>query len=324
MTEYALAPNAKFTADSPYRSPRVMLEQGLLAAYRVRGNGTMRHLELYPLGSTTREAAEWVSDRIEYDGASVQAVARELWVSTATIRRFVEGLELTEEIESGEWDGLHFDSAGNPVWDTDFAESYEVADGDEAEAAEDPAPADDPQPARRARAGRKCVVCGKAVTARNSAAKLRGALGYEDMCADCYDDAGWENTHSDQGHGKGNRDPECPICAKDQAQDDKDAALLARNRARFTSTPQPTDEEVAATIAAIQAEKAAKDAQVPGAQCEPEGTTAEELTETLEASVAQVAAGKALAVCFCNGLGAHAPGAQGCKNGIPRRVRSHG
>jgi hypothetical protein len=63
---------------------------------------------------------------------------------------------------------------------------------------------------------------------------------------------------------------------------------------------------------------------VPGAQCEPEGTTAEELTETLEASVAQVAAGKALAVCFCNGLGAHAPGAQGCKNGIPRRVRSHG
>lgn len=129
MTEYALAPNRKFdVTNSPYRTPRVMLEQGLLSAYRVRSNGTMRHLELYPLGSTAREAAEYVSDRIDMDGASVQAVARELHVSTPTIRRFIEGLELTEEIEQGDWDGLSFDSAGNPVFDTGWVESEEAAE----------------------------------------------------------------------------------------------------------------------------------------------------------------------------------------------------
>src|SRR5688500_4615601 len=114
MTEYALAPNAKFTADSPYRTPRVMLEQGLLVAYRVRSNGTMRHLDLAPLGSTLRDTAEYVSDRVDMDGASVQRVAAELHVSTATVRRYLETLELTEEIEEGDWDDLYFDDQGMP------------------------------------------------------------------------------------------------------------------------------------------------------------------------------------------------------------------
>lgn len=128
MTEYALAPNSKFTAESPYRSPRVMLEQGLLRAYRVRSNGTMRHLNLYPLDGTPREAAEWVSDRVEMEGASVATVARELHVGTATVRRYLEGLALTEEIEAGEWDGLSFDAKGEPVWDTAWTESTMEAD----------------------------------------------------------------------------------------------------------------------------------------------------------------------------------------------------
>jgi AcrR family transcriptional regulator len=319
MTEYALAPTSNWdAANSPYRTPRVMLEQGMLRAYRVRSNGTMRHLELYPLGSTPREAAEWISDRIDMDGASVQAVARELHVSTPTIRRYLEGLELTEDIEDGGWDGLHFDSAGNPVFDTAWTESEEEAAelADTDEQVEELAPA--PKPAPRTRSGRKCTVCAKAVTARNSAAKLRGAMGYDDMCATCYDDAGWENTHSDQGHGKGNRDAECPICQAEKAQADKDEALLAQNRARFTNTPQPTDAEVEATKAAIRAEMA----NVPGAQCEPTGTPADEVEEALEASVA--ARGGALAVCFCGGKGQHAPGTDGCANvAIPRRTRSH-
>jgi len=324
MTEYALAPNAKFTADSPYRTPRVMLEQGLLTAYRVRANGTMRHLELYPLDGTLREAAEYVSDRVDMDGASVQAVARELWVSTATIRRYLEGLELTEEIESGDWDGLSFDSAGNPVWDTAWteteAEVVELA-GDEDET---PAPVVDPQPVTSTRAGRKCTVCGKGVTARNSAAKVYGSRGYEDMCVTCYDQAGLENEHAD-GHHADEPNTDCPQC--------KDTILLARNRARFTSTPQPTEDEVAATIAEIKAEKAARDVQVgeaPGAQCEPVGTTADDLEADLAASVAAVAKGATLAVCFCNGLGSHRPGGMpSCKfagNAAPavaRKPRSH-
>lgn len=296
MTEYALAPNAKFTADSPYRTPRAMLEAGELAAYRVRGNGTMRHLELYPLGSTAREAAEWINDAIEMDGRSVQSVARELHISTPTVRRFLESLDLTEEIEAGEWDGLSFDSAGNPVWDNAWVES----DAESEELAGD-APVTAPQPARRT--AKVCAGgCGRNVTARNSAAKLRAAMGYDDMCAACYDQAGLENEHSD-GHHADEPNADCPQC--------KDALLLARNQARFApKTPQA--------------------AEAPGGQCEPEGTPADELEATLAASVAQAAPtmSRTLAVCFCTPGGGkqHAPGAEGCKNTAApvRRVRSHG
>lgn len=305
MTEYALAPTSNWDAkNSAYRTPRVMLEQGFLRAYRVRGNGTMRHLELYPLGSTTREAAEWISDRIDMDGATVQAVARELHVSTPTIRRYLEGLELTEDIEDGGWDGLSFDSAGNPVFDTAWteseAEAAELADTDEP--VEELAPA--PKPVTRTRTAKQCTGgCGKGVTARNSAAKLRAAMGYDDMCATCYDVAGLENEHSD-GHHADEPNENCPQC--------KSRIVLARNRAQFTSTPQPTDEERAAFLADT----------VPGAQCEPVGTPADEVEDALVASVA--ARSGALAVCFCGGKGQHAPGSDGCVSpAIPRRTRSH-
>lgn len=299
MTEYALAPTSNWdVANSPYRTPRVMLEQGVLRAYRVRSNGTMRHLELYPLGGTLREAAEWVSDRIDMDGASVQAVARELHVSTPTIRRYLEGLELTEEIEAGDWDGLSFDSAGNPVFDTAWteseAEAAELADTDEP--VEELAPA--PKLVTRTRTAKQCTGgCGKGVTARNSAAKVYRALGYDNMCAACYDVAGLENEHSD-GHHADEPNADCPQC--------KDRILLARNQARF-------------------APKTAAEPTVAGDACEPTGTTAEELEGALSASVA-AARGAALPVCFCNDLGAHRPGGMpSCKNtAIPRRTRSHG
>lgn len=265
MTEYALAPTSKFTTDSPYRTPRVMLEQGLLRAYRVRSNGTMRHLELYPLGSTAREAAEWVSDRVDMDGASVQAVARELHVSTPTIRRYLEGLELTEDIEAGDWDGLHFDSAGNPVFDTTSedveASDYEDPfDTDEQGRNVEPTPVPTPQPVARTRRTR---------TVRTTKEIVEG-----------------------QG------------------------------------LPYPTDAERAAALA-----------DVPGAQCEPVGTTADEVEGALAASLAEKSAGWDMiakgtsgpASCYCapgaacapNG-GAHAPGSAGCKNAAPvRKVRSH-
>src|ERR1044072_5150481 len=97
MTEYALAPSRKGTVGSAHNTPSARRDAGELTAYRVRSNGTMRHLELYPLGSTAREAAEWINDAIEMDGRSVQSVGRELNISTPTVRRFLEGLALTEE-----------------------------------------------------------------------------------------------------------------------------------------------------------------------------------------------------------------------------------
>lgn len=33
-----------------------------------------------------------------------------------------------------------------------------------------------------------------------------------DLCNPCYDYAGWENTHSDEGHAKNGADDTCPIC----------------------------------------------------------------------------------------------------------------
>jgi hypothetical protein len=305
MTEYALAPNSKFTTDSPYRTPRVMLEQGLLRAYRVRANGTMRHLDLLPLDSTKRETAEWINDAVDMDGRSVESVARELHISTPTVRRFLESLALTEEIEAGEWDGLSFDSAGNPVWDTAWVESE--VEAEELAGNDETAPAPAPQPTRRTRTAKECTGgCGKGVTARNSAAKLRAAMGYEDMCATCYDKAGVENEHSD-GHHADEPNADCPQC--------KDRILLDRNRARFTSSPQPTDAERDAFLADT----------VPGAQCEPVGTPADEVEDALEASVAQ-AKSAALPVCFCNDLGAHRPGGlPSCKNGaVTRKVRTRG
>lgn len=127
MTTYALAPNSKWAAGSA-NTPSAMLEAGQLAAYRVRGTGTLRHLDLVPLGSTARDAAEWVSDAIDFDGRSVQSVARELHVSTATVRRYLEALELTEEVEAGEWDDLHFGTDGSPVWEQGEASDELVGD----------------------------------------------------------------------------------------------------------------------------------------------------------------------------------------------------
>lgn len=237
MTEYALAPNRKFTATSP-NTPAAMLEAGVLAAYRVRSNGTTRHLDLAPLGSTLRDTAEWANERVEMDGFSVARVAHELHVSTATVRRYLESLELTEEIEAGEWDDLTFNANGEPAWSQGTAE----VDG-------------------------------------------------EDQVEEILDQLA--------GMGKPTDQVLAELEATKAAQVTKDAALLARNRARFT--------------------------KVAGAQCEPEGTPADEVEQALAASVA--AKGAALPVCFCNGLGAHRPGGlPSCKNtpAIPRRTRTHG
>lgn len=127
MTTFVLSPTPQLTAASPYRSPRVMLEQGLLAAYTQRDNGTLRHLELAPLGSTRRDTAEWVSEQM-VDGLAVKAIAREMHVSVATVRRYLLSLELTEQIEADEWEDLGFDATGEPVWVTGVVTEEDASD----------------------------------------------------------------------------------------------------------------------------------------------------------------------------------------------------
>lgn len=117
MTTFILSPAATWAAaTSSYRTPLVMMEQGLLKAHSERENGTTRHLDLCPVGSTRRDTAEWISEQVD-EGVSVKALARELHISVATVRRFLLSLELTEEIEAQEWEALSFDQDGDPVWD---------------------------------------------------------------------------------------------------------------------------------------------------------------------------------------------------------------
>jgi AcrR family transcriptional regulator len=215
MTEYALAPSRKFTATSA-QTPSAMLEQGVLNAYRVRSNGSMRHLELYPLASTAREAAEWINDRVEMDGASVQAVARELHVSTPTVRRYLEGLALTEEIESGEWDDLRFNNAGDPVWLAPTEDDEETVQG-----------------------GSVALTC-------TCAAELLDQAVHEPACAKYVPVAETPR----EAYEARTRRPARPVA----------------DVVKAAGLPWPTDEERAAALA-----------DVPGSQCEPVGTPADEV-----------------------------------------------
>ena len=105
MTMFILAPAAHTAADAVVADPKAMLDAGLLVAYSERSNGTTRRLELCPVGSTRRDTAEWISERLD-DGVTLKTVAWELHVSVPTVRRFIMALELTEEIEAGEWDDV--------------------------------------------------------------------------------------------------------------------------------------------------------------------------------------------------------------------------
>jgi hypothetical protein len=120
MTEFIIA--ASKTTTAVRASAKDMLDAGELTAYSVRADGTTRHLELCPVGSTRRDTAEWISERLE-DGATVAQVAGELHVSKPTVRRFIMALELTEEIEAGEWDQVWADANDLP-----YLENADTAD----------------------------------------------------------------------------------------------------------------------------------------------------------------------------------------------------
>lgn len=124
MTTFIIAASKGITT-TVLASAKEMLDAGELTAYSVRADGSTRHLELAPLGSTRRETAEWISERLE-DGASVAQVASELHVSKPTVRRFIMALELTEEIEAGDWDQVWAEANG-----LSYAEPVETASADE-------------------------------------------------------------------------------------------------------------------------------------------------------------------------------------------------
>lgn len=124
MTTFILSAARGTTAANIVASPLAMLDAGHLAAYSERANGTTRHLELCPVGSTRRDTAEWISEQVD-EGRSLRAVAAELHVSLPTVRRALMSLELTEEIEAGDWDQVWAEANG-----FGYTEPADTADAD--------------------------------------------------------------------------------------------------------------------------------------------------------------------------------------------------
>ncbi len=77
---------------------------GTVRFYRQRRNGTMRNLTYLAPGTTDRAQAETVTKRREA-GETIQAIANDLKVSVATVRRMEAGLVLAQQVEAGDHDG---------------------------------------------------------------------------------------------------------------------------------------------------------------------------------------------------------------------------
>jgi hypothetical protein len=71
------------------------------AVYRVRRDGSLRHVPTLENEPNTRRLAELV--RALSDTTPLRQVAEDLLMSTSTARRLLQSLEITEEIENGEW-----------------------------------------------------------------------------------------------------------------------------------------------------------------------------------------------------------------------------
>lgn len=69
--------------------------------YKVRYNGTTRHLPIHPEGTGNFEFAVWVQDRRDA-GQSMKSIAAEAFCSVSTIRRRLNSLLLAEDLETSD------------------------------------------------------------------------------------------------------------------------------------------------------------------------------------------------------------------------------
>lgn len=79
------------------------LTSGAAQLFKVRANGTKRSLPYLKPGSTDRLQAEHVVGRRD-KGETVAAIAADMNVSVATVRRFITNLLLAQEVETGKYD----------------------------------------------------------------------------------------------------------------------------------------------------------------------------------------------------------------------------
>lgn len=81
------------------------LTSGTAKIYKEREDGTTRRIHFLADGTKDREHAEWVVAQRE-EGTSMKAIAADLHVSVSAVRRMINDLALTEELEEMEAEDL--------------------------------------------------------------------------------------------------------------------------------------------------------------------------------------------------------------------------
>ena len=79
--------------------------EGSVKFYTLRSNGTYRHIPFLAEGSTEREVAEWVASQRE-EGVTMKAISVEMHLSVPSVRRVLNSLLLTEEVEEYDTDEI--------------------------------------------------------------------------------------------------------------------------------------------------------------------------------------------------------------------------
>lgn len=79
--------------------------EGSVKFYRLRDNGTYRHIPFLAADSKDRETAEWVAEQRE-EGVTMKAIAADMHMSIPSVRRVLNSLLLTEEVEEYDTDEI--------------------------------------------------------------------------------------------------------------------------------------------------------------------------------------------------------------------------
>lgn len=84
---------------------REELAKGNVQFYRVRGNGTTRHIPVFVEGTKEFEVAEYVAEQRE-EGATMKALAAELHMSVPSVRRLINSYLLSDEVAGYEQEDI--------------------------------------------------------------------------------------------------------------------------------------------------------------------------------------------------------------------------
>jgi hypothetical protein len=81
------------------------IANGNVQFYRVRGNGTTRHIPVFAEGTKEFEVAEYVAEQRE-EGTTMKALATELHMSVPSVRRLINSYLLSDEVAGYEQEDI--------------------------------------------------------------------------------------------------------------------------------------------------------------------------------------------------------------------------